>query len=146
MTAEVFGLFAILAGMVLLFLTERIPVDVTAFLGLLLLTFSAYLNPIEAFSGFSSPAVITMAATVFVAAGTLFMATVGRKMLRVRKHAGQRGRNRDLAKLYQLKERLFSLRIPHGSSLHGQDLVTTKFAEALGAEVVEIRRGARHIL
>jgi di/tricarboxylate transporter len=40
MTFQIGFLFALLAVMVYLFLTEKLPVDLTAFLGLLILVFS----------------------------------------------------------------------------------------------------------
>ncbi len=61
MTFEIGFFFALLAAMVWLFLTEKLPVDLTAFLGLVILIFGCYLTPAEAFTGFSSPAVITWA-------------------------------------------------------------------------------------
>ena len=57
--------------MVYLFLTEKLPVDLTAFLGLTVLIFAGYLTPSEAFTGFSSPAVITMLAVFIVGAALL---------------------------------------------------------------------------
>ena len=62
MTFEIGFLFAVLAAMVYLFLTEKLPVDLTAFLGLVVLVFAGYVEPQNAFLGFSSPAVITMLA------------------------------------------------------------------------------------
>ena len=60
MTFEIGFLFAIILVMAYLFLTEKLPIDLTAFLGLVVLTLTGYLNPAEAFTGFSSKAVITM--------------------------------------------------------------------------------------
>lgn len=57
--------------MVYLFLTEKLPVDLTAFLGLVVLIFGGYLSPAEAFAGFSSPAVITMLGVFVVGASLL---------------------------------------------------------------------------
>ena len=56
MTWEIGFLFALIVGMVYLFLTEKIPVELTAFLGLviMLLTGLGDLTPEEGFSGFSS--------------------------------------------------------------------------------------------
>jgi len=71
MTAEIGFLFALLAVMVYLFLTEKLPVDLTAFLGLATLIFTGYLTPSEAFTGFSSPAVITMLSVFIVGAALL---------------------------------------------------------------------------
>jgi di/tricarboxylate transporter len=55
-TLEIGTLFVLLVWMVYLFLTEKLPIDLTAFLGLVALLFAGYLNPREAFSGFSSTA------------------------------------------------------------------------------------------
>lgn len=71
MTPQIGFLFALLAVMVYLFLTEKLPVDLTAFLGLATLIFAGYLTPSEAFTGFSSPAVITMLAVFIVGAALL---------------------------------------------------------------------------
>ena len=71
MTLAIAFLFALLAAMVYLFLTEKIPVDLTAFLGLVVLIFAGYLDPAEAFAGFSSPAVITMLSVFIVGAALL---------------------------------------------------------------------------
>ena len=70
MTFEIAFLFAVLAAMVFLFLTERLPVELTAFAGLAVLIFTGYLGPDEAFTGFASPAVITML-SVFLLSGGL---------------------------------------------------------------------------
>lgn len=64
-------LFGLLAVMVYLFLTEKLPVDLTAFLGLLVLVAAGYVKPEEAFTGFASPAVITMLSVFFISAGLL---------------------------------------------------------------------------
>ncbi|MFV1986994.1 MAG: SLC13 family permease [Gemmatimonadota bacterium] len=71
MTIEIAFLFALLGAMVYLFLTEKLPVDLTAFLGLVILIFGGYLTPGEAFMGFSSPAVITMLSVFIVGAALL---------------------------------------------------------------------------
>ena len=90
MTLEIAFLFALLAVMVALFLTERLPVEVTAFSGLAVLVFAGYLGPAEAFTGFSSPAVITML-SVFLLSGGLQQTGVA-EMLGGRLHALGRGR------------------------------------------------------
>lgn len=71
MTPEIAFLFAILAVMVFLFLTEKLPVELTAFAGLAVLALAGYIEPDEAFQGFSSPAVITMLSVFFVSAALL---------------------------------------------------------------------------
>jgi di/tricarboxylate transporter len=70
MTLEIGFLFVLLSVMVYLFLTEKLPVDLTAFLGLTILIFGGYLTPDEAFTGFSSSAVITML-SIFIVSGAL---------------------------------------------------------------------------
>jgi di/tricarboxylate transporter len=70
MTLEIGFLFAVLIVMVYLFLTEKLPIDLTAFLGLVVLLLVGYLGPKEAFSGFSSTAVITML-SIFILSGAL---------------------------------------------------------------------------
>lgn len=71
MTPEIAFLLAILAAMVFLFLTEKLPVELTAFAGLAVLALTGYVEPDEAFQGFSSPAVITMLSVFFVSAALL---------------------------------------------------------------------------
>ena len=71
MTPEIAFLFVLLAIMAYLFLTEKLPVDLTAFLGLVVLTLVGYVTPAEAFTGFSSPAVITMMSVFIVSAALL---------------------------------------------------------------------------
>ena len=267
MTPEIAFLFALLIGMVYLFLTEKLPVDLTAFLGLVILVLGGYLTPAEAFTGFSSPAVITMLSVFIVGAamletgvadliggrihrvvgnsevrlivtlmlvagilsafmnniaatavlmpavasigaraglapsrlfiplsfgailggtmtlvgtppnilaaeiladrdlepftlfdftpigiailalGILFMVTLGRKLLPVREHHGPRPQDGgDLTDVYQLQERLFSIRIPEGSPLHGRTLAETRLGNTLGIKVVAIRHDGRQLL
>ncbi|MGB5879417.1 MAG: SLC13 family permease [Thermoanaerobaculia bacterium] len=267
MTLEIAFLFALLGGMVYLFLTEKLPLDLTAFLGLVILVLGGYLTPPEAFTGFSSPAVITMLSVFIVGAalletgladmiggrihrvvgdsevrlivtlmlvagvlsafmnniaavavlmpavaaigpraglapsrlfiplafgailggtmtlvgtppnilaaeiladrglepftlfdftpigiailllGILFMATVGRKLLPVREHHGPRPHDGGyLTEVYQLQERLFSIRIPEGSPLHGRTLAETRLGNTLGIKVVAIRHNGRQLL
>lgn len=71
MNLEILFLFVVLAVMVVLFLTEKLPVELTAFLGLVTLTLTGYLAPGEAFEGFASPAVITMFSVFFLSAAML---------------------------------------------------------------------------
>lgn len=66
MTIEMLILFMILGIMVTLFLTEKIPIDLTALIGVLILTILGYIAPNETFSGFSSPAIITMISMFFI--------------------------------------------------------------------------------
>jgi di/tricarboxylate transporter len=69
MTLEIAFLFTLLGVMVILFLTEKLPVDVTAFAGLSLLVATGLVTTDEAFVGFASPAVITMLSVFLVSAG-----------------------------------------------------------------------------
>jgi len=71
MTLEIGILFALLVVMVFLFLTEKLPVDLTAFSGLVILVFMGYVTPDEAFTGFASSAVITMLSIFIVGASLL---------------------------------------------------------------------------
>ncbi len=265
MTLEIGFLFAVLAVMVYLFLTEKLPVDLTAFLGLTLLILTGYLEPDEAFTGFASTAVITMLAIFIVsaallrtgvadmvggrihgivgsrevplivlfmvvagvlsafmnniaatavlmpavasvakraalhpsrlfmplafgailggtttlvgtppnilagamleerdlepfglfdftpmglsllAAGVLFMTTVGRRLL-PRREAEPERRDQELTQVYRLQERLFSIRVPEGSSLDGVTLGESRLGTALGVQVASIvRRGRREL-
>ncbi len=264
MTFEIGFLFALLAAMVWLFLTEKLPVDLTAFLGLVVLIFGGYLTPSEAFTGFSSPAVITMLSVFIVGAalletgvadliggqihrivgssetrliivlmlvagvlsafmnniaatavlmpavatigpraglapgrlfmplafgailggtttlvgtppnilaaqvlaerglepfelfdftpigaailalGVVFMLTLGRKLLPVRDpHGPAMRQGDDLNQVYQLQERLFTIRIPEGSPLHDRSLAETRLGNTLGVKVVAILHGGR---
>jgi di/tricarboxylate transporter len=71
MTLEIAFLFVVIAVMVFFFLTERLPVELTAFAGLAVLALTGYVEPEEAFQGFSSPAVITMLSVFFVSGALL---------------------------------------------------------------------------
>ena len=267
MTPEIGFLFVLLAVMAYLFLTERLPIDLTAFLGLVVLTLTGYVTPVDAFTGFSSPAVITMlsvfvvsaallhtgvadragrlihtlvgsreipltvilmatagllsafmnniAATavlmpavgsiayrsrippsrlfmplafgailggtttligtppnilggtimrerglepfglfdftpvglVLLAAGILFMVTVGRKLLPRREVGPVTSESSHLSQVYQLHERLFSIRIPPESRLDGISLGESRLGTALGIQVIAIlRRGRKRLV
>jgi di/tricarboxylate transporter len=266
-TLDIGFLFALLALMVYLFLTEKLPVDLTAFLGLVTLVFTGYLTPAEAFTGFSSPAVITMLAVFIVGAalletgvadiiggrihaivgnsevrlivvlmvtcgvlsafmnniaatavlmpavatiarraglapsrlfmplafgailggtttlvgtppnilsaqmlserglepfslfdftplgvailalGVVFMLTFGRKLLPVREQQGLAPvESRDLSQVYQLEERLFSIRLPEDTPLDGLTLAQTRLGNTLGVKVLTIIRGGKQRL
>lgn len=71
MTPEIILTLSIVAAAVILFATEKLRVDLIALLVLLTLTFTGLTTPVEAFSGFSSPAVITVWA-VYIVSGGLF--------------------------------------------------------------------------
>jgi di/tricarboxylate transporter len=90
MTLEIALLLAALAVMVALFLTERLPVDLTAFLGLVFLIFAGYVSPSEAFEGFASPAVITMLSIFIVSAALLHTGLADRVADGIRRVIGDR--------------------------------------------------------
>ncbi len=267
MTLTIGGLFALLVVMVYLFLTEKLPVDLTAFLGLVVLIFAGYVTPDEAFQGFSSPAVMTMLSVFIVGAalletgvadiiggqihrlvgdsearllitlmlvagvlsafmnniaavavlmpavaslaprvglspsrlfmplafgailggtttlvgtppnivaaqmmsdrglepfqlfdftpiglaimalGTLYMLTVGKRLLPAGTIRGPAsGGGKGLAEIYQLQDRLFSLRLPEDATLGGRTLAETRLGNALGFKVLSIQRGSEHFV
>ena len=90
MTLEIGFLFAVLAVMVALFLTEKLPVDLTAFAGLLVLVFTGYIKPNEAFAGFASNAVITMLSVFFVSAALQYTGVASAVGARIHKVVGSR--------------------------------------------------------
>lgn len=67
-TLHSWALLAIVVVMVILFITEHIPLDVTAMGVVVILMLGGFITTQEAFSGFSSPVVIIMVSTLFVAA------------------------------------------------------------------------------
>ncbi|MCG3134006.1 MAG: hypothetical protein HMLKMBBP_01275 [Planctomycetes bacterium] len=78
--------FAVLGGALLLFVTERLPVDVTALLIPVALGLLGVLTPSEALGGFGNPAVVTVAAMyvlskALIASGAV--AVVGRLLRRI---------------------------------------------------------------
>lgn len=71
MTWEIAFLLFVLVAMVYVFMTEILPVELTAFIGLLVLVFTGYVPVDDAFIGFSSPAVMTMFAIFFISGALL---------------------------------------------------------------------------
>jgi di/tricarboxylate transporter len=69
MGMEIWLVLAVLAGAVVLFVTEKLPVDVVALLVLSSLLVLGLVTPREALSGFSSQATITVAAMFVLSAG-----------------------------------------------------------------------------
>ncbi len=92
MTPEIAQMLVILAIAIMLFITEWLRVDVVALLVLLTLMIANLITPEEAFSGFSSPAVLTVWA-IFIVSGGLFHTGVanllGDRLLKI---AGSRPR------------------------------------------------------
>lgn len=84
-TLQIALVLAILSLAVALFVTERLAVDLVALLVLGSLALTGLVTPVEALSGFSNPAVVTVAA-VFVLSGALsrtgVASAVGRQILR----------------------------------------------------------------
>jgi di/tricarboxylate transporter len=75
MTQEILLVLIILAGAIILFVSERLRVDLVAMLVLITLTLTGLVTIEEAFSGFSSPAVITVW-SVYILSGALFLSGV----------------------------------------------------------------------
>ena len=260
MTLEIAVLFTLLSVMAYFFFTEKLPIELTAFAGLLVLVLGGFVGVDEAFTGFSSPVVITMLSIFFLSAallhtgvadmigaraqnlfgnrevtqivaimlisgalsafmnniaaaavllpavgsiarrtgiapsllfmplafgsilggtttlvgtppnmiaaaelhnrglepfslfefspigilflgvGTVYMATIGRKILPRRAPAATDPQSSDLVKLYKLQERFFSIRIPDESKLDGLTLRDSRVGSALGVQVLSIRR------
>lgn len=69
MTPDLWITLVVLVGAVVLFVSEKLPVDVVALLILGSLLVSGIVTPGEALSGFSSPATITVAAMFVLSAG-----------------------------------------------------------------------------
>ena len=70
MTLEIVLVFAILAVVILVLITEWMPLEVLALLVLGILALTGLVSPIEALAGFSNPAVVTIWA-VFILSGGL---------------------------------------------------------------------------
>jgi di/tricarboxylate transporter len=86
MTTENILVLAILGVSVILFVSERLRVDLVAMLVLITLSLTGLVTPEEAFEGFSSPAVVTVW-SVYIVSGALFRTGVAdvlaRFMLRI---------------------------------------------------------------
>jgi di/tricarboxylate transporter len=86
MTFEIAEVLIILAIAIVLFASERIRVDVIAIMVMLTLLFTGLVSIEEAFSGFSSPAVVTVWAIYIVSAGLMYTGIadfLGRRIMRV---------------------------------------------------------------
>lgn len=70
--------FIVLAVALVLFVTEAIPIDVTALLILVALVVSGVLTPEEGVRGFSNPAPVTVAAVLVLSAGLIRTGAVAR--------------------------------------------------------------------
>lgn len=86
MTTEIALVLFILGLAIVLFASERVRVDVVAMMVLLALLFTGLVTAEEAFSGFSSPAVITVWAIYIVSAGLMYTGVadfLGQRIMRV---------------------------------------------------------------
>jgi di/tricarboxylate transporter len=81
-TPEIGLTFAILVGAIVLFASERLPVDAIALLVVLALIVTGLLTPAEAFSGFANPAVIAVA-SIFILSGGLFQCGIAGRIGRL---------------------------------------------------------------
>ena len=75
--------------------------------------------------------------------GTLYMATVGRLMLPLRQLDNGQPDRRELVDIYQIQDRLFSIRVPADSPMDGKTLAEVKLGRTLGVQVVAILRQGR---
>jgi di/tricarboxylate transporter len=78
-TPEIALTLGIVIAAIVLFVSERLPVDVVALMIVLALVVTGLLTPAEAFAGFASPAVIAVGA-IFVVSGGLFETGVAARM------------------------------------------------------------------
>ncbi|MFO7664036.1 MAG: SLC13 family permease [Chloroflexota bacterium] len=86
MTIDIALVLAILAAAVVLFVTERIKMEVVALLVLVALAVTGLVTPAEALSGFSNPAVITVLAMFIIGGGlsrTGVANLIGRQIMRL---------------------------------------------------------------
>jgi di/tricarboxylate transporter len=97
------------------------------------------LEPFELFD-------FTPLGAVLLVGGILFMVTLGRRFLPVRDMGLKLSESRDLAEVYQVQERLFSIRIPENSGLDGLTLSQAHLGRTLGVQVLAItRQGERQL-
>lgn len=82
----------ILGGAIILFATEWLRMDVVALLVLLALGLTGLVTPAQAFSGFSNPAVVTVAAMFVISAGLANTGATGRLGERLLRIAGSNER------------------------------------------------------
>src|SRR5580765_5412893 len=90
MTLQIAALLLVLVAMAVLFLTEALPVELTAFAGLVVLVLAGWVPPERAFDGFSSPAVVTMLGTFFLGAALARTGVADALALRLERTVGRR--------------------------------------------------------
>lgn len=89
MTAEIILVFCVLATVIVMLVTEWIPVEITALLTVGALAVTGLLPPARALSGFSNPAVVTIWA-MFILSGGLHRTGVANRLgLHVLRLAGE---------------------------------------------------------
>ena len=66
MTPQILIVLSILVLAIILFITEKIRVDIVALIVLVSLTLTGLISPVEALSGFSNPAVVTVWAVLIL--------------------------------------------------------------------------------
>jgi len=88
MTLEILIVFLILIGTIILFALEKMPVDLTAIVVMVALIATGIITPMEAVSGFSNPATITVGAMFIISAALnktgalLFLGDVSTRMFK----------------------------------------------------------------
>ena len=86
MTTEIAIVLVILLAAIIMFITERVRVDVVALMVLVSLAVTGLVTPTEALSGFANPAVVTVWAILILSAGlarTGVAGLIGRPVLRL---------------------------------------------------------------
>jgi di/tricarboxylate transporter len=86
MTVEIVIVLTVLVGAVILFATERLPVDVVALIVMSVLLLSGIITPREGIAGFSNPATVTVGAMFVLSAAlskTGALNVVGRLLVRL---------------------------------------------------------------
>lgn len=86
MTADIWIVVAILATAIFLFITEWVRVDVVALGVVVVLMLTGILTPEEAISGFSNPAVLTIAALFIIGGGVMqtgLAGSIGQRIIRI---------------------------------------------------------------
>lgn len=96
-------------------------------------------QPVAPFEFFS----FTPLGVLMIAAGIIFMTTIGRRLLPDRKpvqELQQVETPSELLKVYQISENLFRLRVRSVSPLQGQNLFASRLGEDFNVRVMEIQR------
>jgi len=86
LTADIWIVVAILATAIFLFITEWVRVDVVALGVVVVLMLTGILTPEEAISGFSNPAVLTIAALFIIGGGVMqtgLAGSIGQRIIRI---------------------------------------------------------------